>query len=102
MDQNSTESARTPDICSGVHHVSLCRPTHLIVTSVAVPAPVRRQGRNIAVGIPGEGAKNAAARRMRQLDSMIVQIALSVIFVVVSSYTVGRMHQWYRHSSERD
>ena len=33
---------------------------------------------------------------------MIVQIALSVIFVVVSSYTVGRMHQWYRHSSERD
>ena len=39
---------------------------------------------------------------MKHLDSIAVQITLSVIFVIVSSYTAGRMHQWYRHSFERD
>lgn len=39
---------------------------------------------------------------MNHADSVAVQVALSVIFVVLTAYTAGRMHQWYRHSLERD
>jgi hypothetical protein len=30
------------------------------------------------------------------------QIALAVIFAIVTAYSAGRVHQWYKHSFERD
>jgi hypothetical protein len=36
------------------------------------------------------------------MGSTNVQIALAVIFVIVTAYAAGRVHQWYRHTFERD
>lgn len=32
----------------------------------------------------------------------MLQVALAVAFVVFLSYAAGRVHQWYRHSLERE
>jgi hypothetical protein len=36
------------------------------------------------------------------MGSTTLQIALAVIFVIVTAYSAGRVHQWYRHTFERD
>ena len=32
----------------------------------------------------------------------IVQIVLALAFVIASGYSLGRIHQWYKHGLERD
>ncbi|MFI7544366.1 hypothetical protein [Actinoplanes sp. NPDC049599] len=39
---------------------------------------------------------------MTEMGSSTFQIALAVIFVIVTAYAGGRVHQWYRHTFERD
>jgi hypothetical protein len=36
------------------------------------------------------------------MGSNTFQIALAMIFVIMPAYAAGRVHQWYRHSFERD
>ena len=39
---------------------------------------------------------------MTPSGSIALQLALSVVMVVFTSYVAGRVHQWYRHGFERD
>jgi hypothetical protein len=39
---------------------------------------------------------------MTALSTAMLQIAFAVVFVVCLSYVAGRVHQWYRHSMERE
>jgi hypothetical protein len=39
---------------------------------------------------------------MTTTGHVTVQISLAVILMIVIAYTAGRVHQWYRHSLERD
>jgi hypothetical protein len=39
---------------------------------------------------------------MTAAGSITFQIALAVIFVIGIAYSAGRVHQWYRHTFERD
>jgi hypothetical protein len=41
-------------------------------------------------------------RDMTGMGSTTLQIALAVIFVIATAYAAGRVHQWYRHTFERD
>jgi hypothetical protein len=36
------------------------------------------------------------------MGSTTLQIAFAVIFVIVTAYSAGRVHQWHRHTFERD
>ena len=36
------------------------------------------------------------------MGSTTLQIALAVIFVIATAYAAGRVHQWHRHTFERD
>ena len=39
---------------------------------------------------------------MSDLSSTALQIAFSVALVIFVSYASGRVHEWYRHSRERE
>ncbi|GAA2526462.1 hypothetical protein GCM10010435_16960 [Winogradskya consettensis] len=39
---------------------------------------------------------------MTPSGSIALQLALSVVMVIFTSYVAGRVHQWYRHGFERD
>ncbi|AGL20856.1 hypothetical protein [Actinoplanes sp. N902-109] len=39
---------------------------------------------------------------MTPSGSIALQLALSVVMVIFTSYIAGRVHQWYRHGFERD
>lgn len=39
---------------------------------------------------------------MTATETVIAQIAFAVIFVILIAYLAGRVHQWYRHTFERD
>jgi hypothetical protein len=39
---------------------------------------------------------------MTAAGSITFQIALAVVFVIGIAYSAGRVHQWYRHTFEKD
>ncbi|RZU50166.1 hypothetical protein EV385_1931 [Krasilnikovia cinnamomea] len=36
------------------------------------------------------------------MTPIVLQVALSVVLVILTAYAAGRVHEWYRHSRERE
>jgi len=39
---------------------------------------------------------------MTEASPVLYQVIFAILLVIVTAYTAGRVHQWYRHGLERD